>query len=209
MALVKHWIDGFLVRHRARFAPNDWPREEATDENREFLRGWITAFATREVTEAEADEASRLLVATPPSWRREHIPALLAKVEEIRKSRGGAPTSTREAARDASRDCPHCGGEGLATAWAEAQDPAKRIPATVASYCICAHGRWIRRSHAERDPAMLRRIPDFAAVQAGDVPGWLDWPPGVRRPEAIAAPQAVHRSAISEMFRVPEGAEKS
>jgi hypothetical protein len=183
MALVKQWIGGFLKRHKARFSPHDWPTGDDAEESREYLLCWITAFATRLVTEAEADEASRLLGPTPPNFRREHLPMVLDRVEEIRRSRGGpaAGTSTREVARDVSRGCPHCGSDGLAMAWSESPDPLRRIPETVAAYCVCPHGRWIKRAHAEKSPEMLRKIPDFAQVLDGLAPGWLDHPPG--RPE--------------------------
>jgi hypothetical protein len=205
MALVKTWIGGFLMRHRGRFGPNDWPADEASDESRAFLQGWITAFATREVTEAEAEEASRLLTSAPPSWRREHIPAVVGKVEELRRAKGGGSShGNREAARDASRSCVHCGGEGLATAWAEDPGPEKRLPPAVAAFCVCASGRFFRRSHAEKDPAMLRKILDFGDVIDGSLPGWSDWPPGVPRPEAVPepTPSVPSRSEINAIFRV-------
>ena len=63
---VKDWIMGFLDRHQARFAPHDWPADGAAEEWREFTKGWITALALRQVTEAEADDASSRLAARPP-----------------------------------------------------------------------------------------------------------------------------------------------
>jgi len=212
MARVRQWIGGFLKRHKARFDPRDWPPVEEAEDYRVFVEMWLTAFATREVVEAEADEASRALGPTPPNFRREHLPMVLATIEASRQRRGVQPvTSTREAARDASRDCPHCGSEGLAVAWAECPDAARRIPETVAAHCVCAHGRFIRKIHAEKSPEMLRRIPDFGEVLDRVKPGWLPHPPG--RPELAAVPdddsvpmetdpvRAITRAEIAAMFR--------
>jgi hypothetical protein len=82
-SLVKDWIIPFLDRHRARFNPPDWPDPE-TGEWIEYVKGWITACATKQISEAEADEASRLLVLTPPRWRQDHIPALVSAVLAVR-----------------------------------------------------------------------------------------------------------------------------
>lgn len=203
MAQVRTWIAGFLKRHKARFGPNDWPDGGDPEDNREFVKLWVTAFATREVTEAEADEASRLLAPTPPNFRREHIPAVVAKVEEIRRAKGGGLTSgTREAAREASKGCVHCGGEGLAGIWALAPDDSRRIPRTAAAYCVCAHGRWIKRRHAEQD---VRRLIEFGDVLEGNIPGWSDWPPDVPRIGQATDAVAPSRAEINAMFR-PAGA---
>jgi hypothetical protein len=214
MARIREWLPKFLKRHRGRFGPHDWPVDD-TEEYREYSMLWITQFATREVTEAEADEASRSLGATPPNFRREHLPAVVGAIEAIRRQRGVQPgAGTREVIRDESRNCPHCGGEGLATAWAAKPDVARKIPETVAAYCCCPSGRWVKRTHADKSPEMLRRIPDFGEVLDGVKPNWLAHPPGRRElspPEEDEAPfeeadpaRAVARAEIAEMFRVPK-----
>lgn len=212
MALVKTWIAGFLKRHKAKFAPHDWPDGTDSEDSKAFLQGWVTAFSLKGITEAEAEEASCLLTTSPPNFRREHVPAVVGKVEEIRQSKGaGHASGTREAAREASRGCVYCGGDGLATAWAEAPDDARRIPPTVAAFCCCQHGRWMKRTHVEKDPGMLRKVLDFVAVLEGDCPGWSDWPPDLPRiGEASTAPApSVSRAAVNEMFKVPSGAKAS
>jgi hypothetical protein len=166
---VKEWIRGFLDRHKARFDPHDWPAFDSSDENTEFVRGWITAFATRQVTEPEADAASRRLTVSPPNFRREHIPMVVQAIEQLRAERNpGIPAGgTREAAKYASRDCPHCGGEGLATAYHPWPSAEHRVAPTSAAYCICPHGRYIKHVHSEHNPELLRRIPDFDHVLNG------------------------------------------
>jgi hypothetical protein len=205
-----------MKRHKARFNPHDWPDGQDDEDTAAFLGGWVAAFATQEVTAAEAEEASEALAVTPPNFRREHLPMVMAKITEIRQRRGVQPgTSSREAIRDASRNCPYCAGDGLAMAWAVKPDAARRISETVAAYCTCQHGRWIKRTHAEKSPEMLRRILDFGEVLDGVKPGWLGHPPG--RPELLATEpettppieaedqsRAVTKAAISEMFRVPK-----
>ncbi len=94
---VRDWITGFLNSHRSRFHPGDWPRDESSDDALEFIRGWVTAFNLKGVTEAEADAASRTLVLDPPNFRREHIPRVIAAVEAARRERNAgnpAPGST-------------------------------------------------------------------------------------------------------------------
>lgn len=178
---VRNWIDGFLERHKARFNPNDWPDAESSDEMDEYVRCWVTAFVLKDVAEKEADEASRRLVLAPPNWRRDHIPAVVAAVEQLRAEKGPAAGAggTREAARSASRDCPHCGGEGLALVWHRHPSPERRIAPTASATCICSHGKWIRKVWADTDPQMLRRIPDLAVVLRGESVFVADDPAGI------------------------------
>ena len=179
---VKDWIMGFLDRHQARFAPHDWPADGATEEWREFTKGWITALALRQVTEAEADDASSRLAARPPAWRREHIPAILEAIEAIRQERSGpAPQAmTRERVEHESKAAAHCGGGGLTSVWHPRPDPIAKVPETLAAYCICPMGRWIERIHRDHFPDVRARWIDLADVLAGrsewriDPPGMVD-----------------------------------
>ena len=193
--MIKDWIVAFLDRHRARFAPADWPRPEASEELREFVKGWITAFALREVTEAEADLASQRLATSPPTWRREHVPALLAIVEEIRKERGGpvSVATTREAAEAVSKDCTYCGGAGLTTVWHPAPDPANGVPPTTVAYCVCPVGRWIENAHRRSFPDARKRFADLADVHAGKSRWLAEAPdcPELARRENVTKPDAL------------------
>lgn len=166
---IRDWINEFLDGHQARFDPHDWPEEDADDEQREFIRGWVTAFNLKEVSRPEAEEASRRLALDPPNFRREHIPKVIAAVLALRAERGprASGPSSRDAALLASKDCPHCGGCGLAVAYHPWPDAAKAIAPTTAAHCVCAYGRWIRRTHQEKNPELLRRIPDFGRVLDG------------------------------------------
>lgn len=168
---VRDWIKGFLKDHKARFDPNDWPVDDATEELAEFVRGWVTAFNLKEVSEEEAKTASRRLVLNPPSWRREHIPMVVAAVMDIRaernRSQGIAPGGTLEASRRASRQCPHCCGDGLTSVYHPWPSVEHRIAPTAAAYCVCPAGRHIKKIHAEQDADLLRHIVDFDHVLNG------------------------------------------
>jgi hypothetical protein len=78
-----YWITDFLDRHRARYAPPDWPANR--DEMREWLRGWVLALDRIQAVEQEADDASLALVLAPPQWRREHIPAVIGAIAAARR----------------------------------------------------------------------------------------------------------------------------
>jgi hypothetical protein len=166
---IRDWLGDFLHRHKARYNPHDWPAGEATEEYDVYVRTWHTEFATRHVTKAEADEASVRLACNPPNFRREHIPMVVHAIEQIRAERNPMATAcgTREAARDASRGCEYCGGGGLATAYHPWPSDEHRVSATAAAYCVCAHGRYIKRNHAETEPDLLRKFVDLDDVLNG------------------------------------------
>lgn len=178
MAQVKRWLDAFLLRHRARYGPHDWPMH-GTEEFDEFMTLWLTSFATGEVSESEADAASLRCAGDPPRFRNEHIVKVIDQVKALREERG-APATTREDARDRSRDCEYCCGNGLVSVYHPTPDHERRIPVSVGAHCICPHGRWMRRKLGEReeDRHLMRRIPDFADVLDGRSI-WLAEMPGV------------------------------
>jgi hypothetical protein len=200
---VKDWVRGFMDRHRARYAPNDWPTV-GTEEYNEFLKGWVTAFALKQASECEADAASVRLATTPPNWRREHIPAVVGMIEAIRKEKGGEQPvgSTREAAEFASRNCQFCSGAGMTTVYHPAPDPARKESACVAAHCSCPAGRWMRSRLAEQSPELLRRIPDLLAVTQGYSTYQID-PPGFD-PNAEPKPFPGTRALATSLAEKPE-----
>ena len=76
------WIDRYMGRYRARFDPHDWPRDP--DEMAEFTAVWVAAFERRGVEEGEANAAMMRLAECPPSFRNQHLPAILEIVREMR-----------------------------------------------------------------------------------------------------------------------------
>lgn len=192
MNLVRDWIAGFLDRHRARFAPHDWP-DPGSEEWLAYVKGWITALKLREVSEPLAEAASERLAASPPRFRADHIPAILGAVEEIRREldRGrGDVGSSRDEAAKASKDCRYCGGagkrsgEGLVAVHHASPSAELRIAPTAAAYCVCPHGRWIRRNHAEHCPEVLKGIVDLQRVLEGGGMYSL-YPPGCKFPGEV------------------------
>jgi hypothetical protein len=167
---IKDWICDLMEKHRARFNPHDWPGV-GSDEFVEYVKGWITAFALLHVGEDEAEAASRRLTMSPPNFRREHVPMLIDAIKQIRAEKDPVSLAlaggTREAAKAASRDCPYCGSEGLAPVFHPWPSPEHRVAPSAAAYCVCAHGRWIRKAHAETEPELLRKIIDLDCVLHG------------------------------------------
>lgn len=197
--LVRDWVHGFMAQHRAMFCPPDWP-----DDSDGYARGWVAAFATLDPkpTLDEALEASASLALDPPDYLREHIPMVIAAVKAGRERRGescggAAPGSLDEAKAALERlgGChgprPEidektgeivgdrglgCGGSGFATRWHPRPDPDRRIAATLTGYCTCPVGRWLKRQHAERSPALKSCYLDLADEESG-LAWWLFAPP--------------------------------
>jgi hypothetical protein len=92
MPLIRDWLDPFLAAHRARFNPRDWPDADTAD-YRDFATDWLEAFADLQVSQDEADRASRRLTSKPPEWGRNHLPAVLMTVRTMRLERNAAPVA--------------------------------------------------------------------------------------------------------------------
>lgn len=78
------WIDKFLPRYRTRFDPFDWPAA-GDDEWLEFVGTWVAAFRRNGVTLGEANAAALQLAEYPPTYRNQHLPAVLEVVRSNRK----------------------------------------------------------------------------------------------------------------------------
>lgn len=203
MALVKEWLSDFLVRHRARFGPHDWPTQ-GSEEYDEFSRLWLTAFATGQVSESEADAASFRLGSDPPRFRNEHVVKVIEQVKAIRAERG-APSASRLDARERSLSCPHCSGNGICPVYHPDPDPTDRRPESVGAHCVCEHGRWIRRWFGSSDEhrGLLRRIPDFADVLSGSSSWLLESPAFVALMRDVGdGPRFVQDASGSRLVRV-------
>jgi hypothetical protein len=96
------WVPEFLEEHRERFRPHDWPRLNEAEAYAALVADWQYALARNRVTREEARAASRAMLANPPGFRREHIPALLTAVRGVRAARAAsaADTSRRAPAPD-------------------------------------------------------------------------------------------------------------
>jgi hypothetical protein len=93
------------------------------------------------------------------------------------------------AAREASRTCEYCCGEGIATIYHidydgtcpyviehdERGQERKRITRTVA-YCVCAAGRWIMFEHQTNSKDVFAKISDLHTIIGWEKSGCL-WSP--------------------------------
>jgi hypothetical protein len=178
MALIRSWLESFLAAHRERFNPHDWP-DVSSDDFHDFMIDWLEAFADLQVSEEEANRASKRLTLDPPSWKRNHLPAVLKTVRAMRMERNTPSEAAQniETAKAASVNCPHCDGGGLAYCFHALPVP-ERTPKQIAAHCICPMGRFMRGRIAVQDPVFFKRIPDFADVLAGRSTWLKDDPSG-------------------------------
>jgi hypothetical protein len=196
------WMPRFICLHRKHCSLLGLP-EFDSDEGRVLYRTLEKIFENERITEAAAIRASERMLIEPAPSARQHWPKLLALAKEaMRRDGPSSPDpSTREGAKLASRDCPHCSGEGLVIVWQPGPDPMRADPRAVptcAAHCTCPHGRWIRRRLGEQDRDLLRRVPDLAEV----LEGRTAWRP--RNPDFAAW----DRAAAMTWARTP-GAERA
>lgn len=205
------WLDGHMTRHPR----SDWPR---ADEAPEFYRGWRHNFVLHGIQDFEvAVAASERLMATPPRYLEEHLPALIDSARGIYRERaergqGGDPSS-RETAERASLGCDDCLGQGLTVRW-RTHRPDHPAGPFITLYCRCPMGRWLVRTHSLHAPETRKHLYDLADHS------WL-WGDEYRRPpgagthasvrDLIAAARDVGRRVpppAGERFaRVPRGGE--
>jgi len=183
MAKVRDWLDDFLERHRRRFNPFDWP-EPGSDENADYARMWLDAFVRDKVREQEADAASVRLGQTPPNWRNDHLPAVMAEIKAMREASTaqaghGVIADSIETARVQSRHCGWCNGSGLRTVFHPRYDGSgilmlereddrgelrkRPTAARVAAHCICPLGQYMRAKVGDDNA----RIPELRRVLDG------------------------------------------
>lgn len=200
MARVEDWFDDFALRHTERF-PREWPAPRS-----EFWDSLLRRFIKHGVQEADADAASEALMDSPPAFVDRHPEALLAKVREFWAAAklADSPPDDADAAKAASRACPHCGGSGLATVYRRSPrgqgapscsscgevlpadhlacpqcvPGARRVPPSVAAHCVCPYGRWMRARLA-KDDALSRIMPDLGDVLSSRSRAWSPEPPGL------------------------------
>lgn len=159
------WVPGFMLLHRERFDPHDWPAADSA-KFEAMVEDWAAALTAERVTEAEAKRASRRLVAKPPKYRRDHLPAILAAVRRMRADHDTAAASLEEAQRLAA-GCERCEGAGWVYLYDPAPSYAARRPRAVAATCVCALGVFYRQAHdTKKHRETLRGIPTLADVIA-------------------------------------------
>lgn len=158
-----------MITHMDRLSLPDVP-EPGTELYDDHCCGWDMAFQRINASAGEVDRASLAVMAAPPSWWRDQLPAILKAIDLDRSTNPARPDmpddvpATREDAERASRTCEMCTGSG----WAEvfhrgytgaptidvvnSDHTVTRIPARFRLACICAAGRWLLAAH-ERSAA--------------------------------------------------------
>lgn len=170
-----HWISEFMAAHRERFDPHDWPPGDS-EKYAHMVEDWAAAFASEKITEPEARRASRRLVAKPPKYKREHLPAILNAIRHMRTA-GETKAATLDEAKRLAAECPRCDGHGWVIVYDPAPGSAAKRPKSIAATCVCALGRHSRECYGSSRVSRetLKRIPDLADILAGRV-----GPSGVR-----------------------------
>jgi hypothetical protein len=177
---VHEWFEAWLADHLARHCHADLP-DPAEPSSRAYYRGWTNQIIVSGLRDRETwDTASESLMAEAVPLSR-HFGRLMDLARQAAsasitdtKAQTAAPESlpaTREDAEAASRKCEHCGGSGWMTvvyarpeATRSATNPTSPIPPSVSAFCICPHGRFLKRSQAAD---LVRRIPDLQDVLDG------------------------------------------
>ncbi len=152
--LVKDWLGEFLEKNWPAFGGRPWDRDD--QDCRQSWSTWMTALIEINAKRGETELAADLTALRRDGQILDSPAARLACiVAEIKSIRAANPVSMaqneRSAAQDASRDCVHCGGQGLVLI-------ERNPPGTVAAHCVCPMGRWLR-GRTQQD--MIRRIPDY------------------------------------------------
>lgn len=176
MPKVVDWFFDWALEHRARHPHALLPTLESP-EGEPFYEGWRSDFVHKGIhDQAVATEASKLLMAEPLKYPRDHFPRLCEIAVGIYKARNasaspsGSDTNGREAAAAASKDCPHCGGQGWAWVSRILTSYHESIPVHAATHCICRHGQWLHEQHSRKNPEVLRGMIRFADVLEGRSP---------------------------------------
>lgn len=186
---IEDWLPEFMEAHTERFPGLGWEKLQPI-----YWGSLSLMFTRRGVKEHEAHEASVRLVFDPPASIADHPVKLMAAVEAIWREAQAVGTdgvaSNRDAAVAASRNCPHCGGGGLATVYRPARQTCPdipderwaRIPAQIAAWCVCSMGHWVKTCQLRSEPGLEQGMRHLADVLAGNL-RWRLEPPNAH-PEA-------------------------
>lgn len=145
------WYGDFFKAHVGRCRRPGWP-EPGTPSWPIFFEPWAEDLARVGAGPEEARAASFHLASHPPEHISDHLPGLIARVEQSRRD-GLVGPSDRATAEAASRDCPECSGMGLASRDHEKPGYGRY---SASYYCHrCPMGRWLKQAHG-RDPKAPR-----------------------------------------------------
>jgi hypothetical protein len=142
MPRCDRWFLTFAAAHQERFPRDDWEGDDSA-----FWETWRDEFDALNVTESEANEASKVLARKvarreiPPLYVDSHLPTLIGQIKTARSQQGASPGS-REEAFERSKGCVECAGGGLTRRFT----PTRLHPngAWLSFACHrCDMGRWM------------------------------------------------------------------
>lgn len=156
--MISEWFQSWSKRHMRRFSFGEHDGETVAE--------WKQEFERLNVSETEAEEASRFLMANgPPSFKSKHLSALLAQVKAARQKFGG-PVQTY---RDRFGDCSLCSGTGMVIVpWLIHPRHGWNGRYTNSVYCTCGLGHWYHMEHSRR----LKKVPMMLSDYEQQVPEW-------------------------------------
>jgi hypothetical protein len=137
-----------------------------------MLSLWVEQFAAEGIAPAELFAASRrLFSAGAPAWRRDHAPAILAAVREMRR-----PAAPAKPPEDPRGTCTLCRNSGYVVV-PHPNTLYGKTPrwCTLAVTCRCAIGAWRRDqaqaySNAQKRPIRFYTLDEFER----EFPDWRD-----------------------------------
>lgn len=155
------WLQGFYEAHCRRHPRSDWPEFNLDDE---FISSWLANFILHNVTRDEAEVASIQIAGKGVSYRNEHLSAILAAIDEIRRNRGNDRARelarTREDAARRSEDCPECNGDGRARRRFVIPDRYKNT-FEGSLFCRCPLGRFDENQYRQEWPEEREKRDDL------------------------------------------------
>jgi hypothetical protein len=167
---IETWFWDFLERHLERIPRGDWPPIGS-----EFWETHLRAFEKHGVSDAVAEDASKILAESPPPYIDRHLETFLRAVRSVWAASEVASTAPaeREAAERFSRTCDDCGGKtGIAVRYrrkslGQVDSKGRPVIPAVQFYCRCSMGRWLQKHHQQHAPEIhalfldLQKYPDL------------------------------------------------
>lgn len=175
--LVTRWLGDWVERWWPERFGVPWPGRDS-DDGRRIYSAWLKALIDIKATDAEANQAAGRLADQVIASDGEYLAAILREIDLLRR-RPSVVASDRESAERESKDCPYCGGHGMATIFHSCYtgDPVievdgRRIAGRAAAHCVCKLGEWMRsKVDAEtrkRIPALVDCLEGRSVYQADD-----------------------------------------
>lgn len=162
---AKPWVRLAMTKHLSMLALPDAPKA-GSEEFDNYALAWESAFHRANTLDAEVERARLSVLADPPKWWRDQLPAILKAIDAERASNPAQPefgvqVNDRAQAEKDSASCDLCSGSGWAEVFHRSYDGGGyvydtasdgsevRIRARFRLACHCPLGRWFL-SHRER-----------------------------------------------------------